>query len=77
MATVPIKPMCPQCESADARLLAFNSANAYVDYFRCPQCGHVWNQPKPGETGPIRDVTRATQSDSLRQQRIPRVERRS
>ena len=54
---VPIVPLCPQCSATNARLLTFNSAISYVDYFRCPSCGHVWNQPKPGETGPTRDVT--------------------
>ena len=56
-ATVPTERQCPQCHATDARLLAFNSALAHVNYFRCPKCGHVWNEPKPGDTGSIRDVT--------------------
>jgi len=57
MAPMPLERQCPQCQATDTRLLAFNSALSRVDYFRCPHCGHVWNQPKPGDTGAIRDVT--------------------
>ena len=37
--------LCPECH-ADGRYLPGISADAYVDYYRCDKCGHVWTMPK-------------------------------
>ena len=39
-------PPCPNCSSDAGRWLESSSKDAYVDYFRCSACGHVWNRPK-------------------------------
>ena len=65
MATLPFNRQCPHCQATDCRLLAFNSAISYVDYFRCPTCGHVWTEPKPGQTGSIRDVTARDKNSTI------------
>jgi predicted RNA-binding Zn-ribbon protein involved in translation (DUF1610 family) len=57
MATALRVHACPQCQGPRVLWLADSSRDATVDYFRCGDCGHVWNQPKPGETGDARDVT--------------------
>jgi hypothetical protein len=43
---------CPRCQAAAARRLDDLSTAAWVDYFRCEQCGSVWNVPKSGDTPP-------------------------
>ena len=57
IVTMLIEPQCPQCQAIDARLLPFNSFLSHVDYFRCPKCGHAWNEPKPGKTRRLKDLT--------------------
>jgi uncharacterized Zn finger protein len=37
---------CPSCSVKEGRWLEGSSKDAYVDYFRCDACGHVWNIPK-------------------------------
>lgn len=37
---------CPQCHETAVRQLMDSSQMAYVDYFRCVSCGHVYNQSK-------------------------------
>jgi uncharacterized Zn finger protein len=37
---------CPSCSVNRGRWLEGSSKDAYVDYFRCDSCGHVWNIPK-------------------------------
>jgi uncharacterized Zn finger protein len=39
-------PPCPNCASDTGRWLEGSSKDAYVDYYRCGECGHVWNTPK-------------------------------
>ena len=39
-------PACPNCSAGRGRWLEGSSKEAYVDYFRCASCGHVWNVPK-------------------------------
>lgn len=39
-------PPCPNCSGDRGRWLEGSSKDAYVDYFRCDACGHVWNIPK-------------------------------
>jgi hypothetical protein len=47
---------CPQCERP-GRLLEAASQNAWVDYYRCDACGHVWTYDKKDLSAPPRDVT--------------------
>jgi hypothetical protein len=42
---MPIRP-CPTCNRPTLRVLAGPSAFAYVNYYRCETCGHVWHTPK-------------------------------
>ena len=53
---MPIRP-CPQCGSDTPRLIESTSQIAYVWYYRCNNCGHVWSIPKDDPSAPIRDVT--------------------
>jgi len=46
---------CPTCGDENQRLLENSSRDAYVNYYRCEQCGTVWNKPKDAD-GPIRIV---------------------
>jgi hypothetical protein len=48
---------CPSCHAPGSHWLEGVSKDAYVDYFRCQICGHVWNTPKAGATGEARNVT--------------------
>jgi hypothetical protein len=47
-------PPCPKCQSDSSAQLPMSEI-AWVTYYRCERCGHVWNVPKAG--GPARDVT--------------------
>jgi uncharacterized Zn finger protein len=52
---MPIRP-CPNCGAQTARFLESSSVDAYVWYYRCASCGHVWTVLKAdGVT--IRHVT--------------------
>jgi predicted nucleic acid-binding Zn ribbon protein len=33
------------------------SKDAHVDYYRCDDCGHVWNVPKDNPDDPLCHVT--------------------
>ena len=48
--------ICPQCERP-GRLLEAASAQAWVIYYRCDACGHVWAHDKENINSPRRDVT--------------------
>lgn len=37
---------CPSCGTDTPRLLDYPSKQAAVNYYRCPQCGHVWTISK-------------------------------
>jgi hypothetical protein len=50
---------CPQCEAWTPRLLDNVSKGAWVKYFRCPSCGHVWTTPRDGSRVKLKDVTTA------------------
>ena len=43
---VPSTVPCPRCGQKDTESLDRLSALAYVDYFRCPACTHVWTLPR-------------------------------
>jgi uncharacterized Zn finger protein len=47
---------CPQCEQ-QGRLLEAASQDAWVMYYRCDSCGHVWAYDKSDVNSPRRDVT--------------------
>jgi hypothetical protein len=48
----PLAQVCPRCFDADVRELTHTNMIAWVWYFRCDTCGHVWNFPKPRLTQP-------------------------
>ena len=48
---------CPECGAPAPRLLQESSRDAFVNYYRCDQCGTVWNKPKDAD-GPIRVVAK-------------------
>jgi uncharacterized Zn finger protein len=48
---------CPRCGDPAAHYLTATSQRAVVDYFRCDHCGHVWTEPKAGQTGERQDIT--------------------
>jgi hypothetical protein len=49
--------ICQQCEGP-GRVLEAASQTAWVDYYRCDACGHVWTLDKKDLEAPPRDVTR-------------------
>ena len=53
---MPTKP-CPKCQKPTARLVESTSKAAWVNYYRCDACGHVWNIAKDTPDGPIWHVT--------------------
>lgn len=46
---------CPKCD-VPGRWLESLSREAYVDYYRCDPCAHIWSVPKDKCT-PAHDVT--------------------
>lgn len=48
--------ICPQCHR-QGRFLEAASQEAWVDYYRCDVCGHVWAQSKEDPNAPPRDIT--------------------
>jgi transposase-like protein len=42
--------MCPRCLKNAARKLRGISRDAFVDYYRCDGCGHVWTTKKGADT---------------------------
>ena len=53
---MPIRP-CPTCANQTPRELDSLSKVAYVYYYRCEPCGHVWTLPKDNPDAPTRTVT--------------------
>jgi hypothetical protein len=51
-----LRRICPQCEQP-GRLLEAASQNAWVIYYRCDACRHVWSYDKEDVNAPPRDVT--------------------
>jgi transposase-like protein len=49
---------CPACQSTHVQWLPDVSKDAEVNYYRCGDCGHVWNVPKDNPDDPPRHVTR-------------------
>jgi DNA-directed RNA polymerase subunit M/transcription elongation factor TFIIS len=48
---------CPACQSKHVQWLPEVSKDAEVDYYRCGDCGHVWNVPKDRPDDPPHHVT--------------------
>jgi uncharacterized Zn finger protein len=48
---------CPACGAKYVQWLAETSKDAYVDYYRCSDCGHVWSVPKGQADAEPRHVT--------------------
>jgi uncharacterized Zn finger protein len=67
MTTESTAPTCGVCHGQSVQHLDALSHRAYVDYYRCPDCGHVWTAPKAGTPGELRDITiRETKNASER-----------
>ncbi len=52
---VPDECPCPICQRAARRFDSLSDASLYVDYYRCPDCRHVFTVPKD-ECKPADDV---------------------
>lgn len=37
-------PHCPRCPDVVATCTLHTD---YVQYYRCPECGYIWNEPHP------------------------------
>jgi transposase-like protein len=48
--------LCPNCQ-IQGRLLEGPTQNAWVEYWRCDQCGHIWTHDKTNPNSPHVDVT--------------------
>lgn len=48
--------VCPMCR-AQGRLLEHTSKDAFVEYYRCDTCGHIWHHAKGDPLAPPKDVT--------------------
>lgn len=46
---MPIQP-CPSCKNQTPRWLEASSKDAYVNYYRCDVCGHIWTLSKDDPT---------------------------
>ena len=47
---------CPNCQKV-GRLLEYTSTLAYVYYYRCDSCGHVWTLDRNNPNAPPKPVT--------------------
>ncbi len=48
--------ICLHCQH-QGRLLENASQHAYVEYYRCDTCGHVWSHDKKNPDGPPNHIT--------------------
>jgi predicted RNA-binding Zn-ribbon protein involved in translation (DUF1610 family) len=48
---------CPSCGRLIARFLEAPSINAYVAYYRCDDCGHVWAIGRDRERPAVQHIT--------------------
>ena len=60
-------PICPECKRP-GRLLEAASQNAWVNYYRCDACGHVWTYDKNDLNAPPRHVTNSMTVTASRNQ---------
>ncbi len=49
--SMPARP-CPNCDHLTPRALDTLGTYGYVDYYRCPECEHVWHLPKQQDGPP-------------------------
>jgi len=63
---MPIQP-CPACGQQTPRHLHQASEEAFVNYYICPDCGHIWNLDKL-------DPSKLTHVTPLRLQRKTKLE---
>jgi hypothetical protein len=54
---------CPRCQGK-AHLLVDSSKIAWVNYYVCHHCGHVWNVSKEDRQGSAVQMTRPNRSVS-------------
>ena len=52
---MPIRP-CPECQHQPLRLLEAASKSAWVNYYRCDECGHLWTVPKDQPEAALTDM---------------------
>jgi hypothetical protein len=45
------KAYCETCHVSANYIASISDLSSFVDYFRCPQCGVAWTQPKLGFRG--------------------------
>jgi len=55
---------CQHCKREGERLEGM-SQRAYVDYYRCPECGGVWTAPKEGSDNPAAEQDTTDFQNSL------------
>ena len=67
---MPLRP-CPICRHSTPRWLETCSQDAYVNYYRCEPCGHVWTVPKNDPNGLVTPVT--TKADRVLPAAIPTI----
>ena len=48
--------LCPNCQ-IQGRLLEGPSQDAFVEYYRCDECGHVWTHQKDHPQSPASAIT--------------------
>jgi endogenous inhibitor of DNA gyrase (YacG/DUF329 family) len=53
---MPTRP-CPECQHTAPRYLPASSDGSVMNYYRCPECGHVFMVPKDKPDGPPQHVT--------------------
>jgi hypothetical protein len=57
---------CETCHVSADFLASPSDLSSFVDYFRCPQCGAVWTQPKFGFSGERQIITIQDQNPTPR-----------
>jgi hypothetical protein len=68
---------CDTCQVSADFLETSSALSSFVDYFRCPQCGLVWTQPKSGFGGERKIITIGDQDQEVRGPRIRSASQRS
>jgi hypothetical protein len=49
-------PLCPVCHNSTPRSLQALNQFAYVNYYYCPVCHHIWTTPKD-DAGKVTHIT--------------------
>ena len=57
---------CETCHVSADFLASASDRSSFVDYFRCPQCGAAWTQPKLGFGGKRQIITIEDQNPTPR-----------